>query len=444
MSITVNNAVPLYNTSVVWLVAVFFTPLILNFVAFQLPVDVALFNYVVAAIFILSSLGKPQQTDNSVIRFFVWICLLYLILGFINMVREGYGLLSFLARHYSIPVALGVVAFFLRTNPAQRKTIGLKFAYAMSVLFFLQLVFSIYESLLFSDYLVNSYDWNTANKTLEYFSALQLTDRLQIDFFFSQLNIPFQMTFSGMLGQHNHWGTQLPFYFLLFGYTYFATGKKYGYLLVLMVLVAIASLLNTSRFGMISIMVNGIFFFFILSAYSKNIKRLVGFFALAVLLYYLDVIIENITLYIALTDTFSARVDTWEVLGSIVFDRNVFSTLFGSPFKELQAISQMLDWEDYENLGFTLMFERGIPYAILFFIFLGMILKKSGGLSQPEKLLAWLLVTNMILVSLWSNVLFRFTSFGLVAVMLCIAFLQTGEQDAEQKAIPGEPSVGGI
>lgn len=444
MSITENRAVSSYHTSIVLLVAVFFTPLLLNIVAFQLPFDVVLLNYLFATIFILSSVRIPRQTDNTVIRFFVWICLIYIFLGFINLVRDGYGLLSFLGRHYSIPVAVGITAFFLRTNPTQRKAIGLKFVHAMSVLFLVQLVFSIYESLYFSNFLVNSYDWNTANKTLEYFPALELSDRLQIDFFFNQLNIPFQMTFSGMLGQHNHWGTQLPFYFLLFGYTYFATERKYKYFLILMGFITISSLLNTSRFGMIAIFVNAVFFFFILSTYSKNFKRFVGIVALLVLFYYLNVLIENIIIYIALTDTFSSRLDTWDVLGSIAFDRTLLSTLIGSPFKELQLISQKLDWVDYENLGFTLIFERGLPYAILFVGFLGLILKKAGNLNQPEKLMAWLLVTNIVIVSLWSNVLFRFTSFGLVAVLLCIAFLPTEGNDSEIKTIPKEFSRSGL
>ncbi|MDP1678354.1 MAG: hypothetical protein Q8L88_15965 [Bacteroidota bacterium] len=435
MSITENRALPSYHTSIVLLVAVFFTPLLLNIVAFQLPFDVVLLNYLFATIFILSSIRIPRQTDNTVIRFFVWICLIYIFMGFINLVRDGYGLLSFLGRHYSIPVALGIIAFFLRTNPTQRKAIELKFVYAMSVLFLVQLVFSIYESFYFSDFIVNSYDWNTANKTLEYFPALELSDRLQIDFFFNQLNIPFQMTFSGMLGQHNHWGTQLPFYFLLFGYTYFATERKNKYFLVLMGFVAVSSLLNTSRFGMIAIFVTGVFFFFILSTYSKNFKRFVGISVLAVLFFYINVIIENIIIYMALTDTFSTRIDTWDILGSIAFDRTILSTLFGSPFKELRLISQKLDWVDYENLGFTLIFERGLPYALLFVSFLGVILKNAGKLKQPEKLMVWLLVTNMILVSLWSNVLFRFTSFGLVAVMLCIAFLPTEEIESEVKTV---------
>lgn len=409
--------------SLTWLLAVFIGPLLLNLIAFQLPLDVVLINYGIAAMFLITSMLHARQSEHIVLRFFFWICVLFMIIGFLNLVREGYGLLSFLARHYGIPVALGIVAYCSRMSAENRRSISIKFTAGIGIFFLFQLGFSVYESLQSSDFLVNSYDWNTANKSLEYYSALELKERLQIDFFFNQLNVPFQMTFSGMLGQHNHWGTQLPFYFLLFGYTYFSTDRKHKYLLVLMGLVGVASLLNTSRFGMISILINGISFFFILSAFPRWVKQFIALFAVGVLLYYLDVIIENITIYIALTDTFSSRVDTWEVLGNIMFDRSFISSLFGSPFSELQYISQKLEWEDYENLGFTLIFERGVPYAMLFVAFVSTIVVKARSLRQPERMMIWLLVVNMILVSLWSNVLFRFTSFGFVALMLCLAFL---------------------
>jgi hypothetical protein len=413
--------------SLFWLAAVFLAPLLLNLIAYQLPVDVVPYNYLFAGGLILSTYSYNRINDNSVIRFFKLICYVFLIIGFINFFREGAGILMFLAKHYGVIVALGIVFYFERTKSEQVLDIGRRWGNIAIIMFFIQFIYSIYESSVATDFLVNSYDWNTTKFMQDYFPAADLVDRLQINYFFEKLNVPFHITFSGLLGQHNHWGTQLPFYFLLFGYLYFSipgNAKKY---LVCMFLVLIASVFNTSRFCIISIVVSFLVFFFVCSRFSSRTKKIVGILGIAALAISAQQIFETINTYIDATDTFTPRVNTWTVLLDFLFTRGTFSTLFGSTYAQIAVISQKLDWKDYENLGFTFSFERGMPFFFLFLVFLGFIIYRAQLLAPLQKTFARLLVINIILVSLWCNVLMRYSSFGLVAILLCLIFLPTGE-----------------
>jgi len=425
-----NFVIDIYKTQIpkYFIITVFIAPLCLNMVALKLPIDVVLLNYIFVLMLILTNIFHSRLRNNKVINFFKLVCLLYILIGIINVIRNGEGYMTFLARQYGIFVAIGIVGLFERIPQNKLSKFINMFGNFASIMFLFQLLFSVYESLVAKNFLVDSYDWNTT-KAIFFQAASSLSNRLQINYFFSNLNIPFNITFNGILGQHNHWGTQLPFYFLLFGYLYYLSDKRKKRFLFLMLLVSISSVLNTSRFAIFAIFLTGIVFFLIFSSFSSWLKTIIFFTILFLILIFINDIFYTINTYISKTDTFSDRIEVWAVLENFIFVRGIISLLLGSTFYSIHLMRQYLIWADFENLGFTLIFYSGIPFTILFISFLGNILHNVKLLEKKEKVLGWLLVFNIIMVSIWSDVIFRYSSFGLVAVILCGVFLPMEQGD---------------
>jgi hypothetical protein len=103
----------------------------------------------------------------------------------------------------------------------------------------------------------------------------------------------------------------------------------------------------------------------------------------------------------------------------MVLTRGPVDLLIGSPTSTITAIQRQFDWEDFENLALSMLMEKGLITFVVFMIMVIVIWRATKVLDPLSRTTLRMMVLCMVLVSLWSNVLLRATSFGVVALLLC-------------------------
>lgn len=410
-----------------------FLPLVLNALARILPFDVALGAALATGTVVAVAMRNDVRVPTSAERWLVAFGICFLIVGTVNYVREGRAFMVFLARHSGVFLALAITIYATHLDRDVRREVLRRVIRGMAFIFLMQCAFSVFESLSGEEYLVQSFDWNSSGSSFEQEASI-LEDRLQIGLISSQLTIPFKMTFTGMLGQHNHWGTQLPFYNLAFLWLLFQRPPPPWWVRVLPALTLVAAVLNTSRFAMLSILLTDIVFFATQAGVRRWIKRLIFGIPLGLILINAGDLIELGETYIDMTNTFQGRMDTWGGAWPMVLTRGPVDLLIGSPASTITAIQRQFDWEDFENLALSMLMEKGIISFMIFLIMLVKIWRATGDTDPLSRTTLRMMVVCMILVSLWSNVLLRATSFGVVALLLCGTVLpktQSGTSDPD-------------
>ena len=402
-------------------IALYF-PLFTNALYLFVPVEVVILNYLNVLVFfgiVLGTARKESATPRQrwltmLIRFSA----LFVGVGVLNHFIRGSGSLYFLARHYGFFISTGLLLYLSWMEEESLPPLYDKLVRLIGIIFLSQLLLSVVESLASKSVILESYDWNTTSIGRSDVIAAELSDRLQIGMIFENFRIPFKIPFSGMLGQHNHWGTQLPLYNLLFLLQALARPKERKFFIVLCCCVGFAILFNTSRFGILAVMITSIIVLLRYVQMPKGVKYALVLLPVGLVIYYLDDIIDALTLYFSLTDTFTLRWENWSTLWPYVWNRTPFSVLFGSPDQEIALIRAQLDWPDFESLFFQVVFEQGMVVLICFLGLLVYLWVKSGKNASLERLFTRLLVVNVILVSLWSNTLFRYSNYVFVALLV--------------------------
>jgi hypothetical protein len=397
---------------------VLFSPLVVNAAWRYLPGDVVVWNALAATALLASAFMKPVSWDSRLTRWLAAFVVCFLVVGLINFGREGRGLMVFIGRHSGAFMALALAAYISGLNESQRRGVLERIVPAMAIVFVFQLAYSMFESLAGEEYIIQSFDWNSSGSSYE-FDAPLLDDRLQIGLISSHLTIPFKMTFTGMLGQHNHWGTQLPFFNLTFMWYLFHRRERPWWLSVLPVLTFLAAVLNTSRFGIISILVTDIVFVLLHAKLRRGIKGMLIGIPIVLLLVNAREVIELGTTYVDMTNTFEGRLDTWGSAWPQVLTRGVFDFVMGSTASTIAGIQRQFEWADFENLALSMLMEKGAVTFVVFLVMTAMTWMAGAGNDPVSRTTFRLLVVCMVLVSIWSNVLLRSTSFGVVAVLMC-------------------------
>lgn len=252
--------------------------------------------------------------------------------------------------------------------------------------------------------------------------GLDFQRRLVFSLFTQDLGIlgDLKLPFSGLVGQHNYWGTQLPFYNLLFLYQYHVTGKRTW--LFLNVTIVVAVLLNTTRFAIGAVLITDLFFLvwdIRAKRWARRLLAVAMVIGFAFVWTVRDYLIQAWEAYFELTDTITVRSEIYQRTQDYFWSQDLPSMIVGNGTKRIGALARVLspDVGSFESLFFQLLMLSGVIGVVLVIILLIAGLKDSSRLSNIDKLTLRLLVLNMVLVSVTSNLVFAFFVFSIVTLL---------------------------
>ncbi|HUI30640.1 MAG TPA: hypothetical protein VLX91_10515 [Candidatus Acidoferrales bacterium] len=339
-----------------------------------------------------------------------------LILLFDRLVR-GPGTMFAIARSYGL-LSAALALFALSKLPkVSGKRVFDWLTIFCAVVFLIQLGVSIRQSVsgVSHDYLSNSYDWNGMDKRFkssdqQIYGPADVEDRLQLKVFAANVNVPFQIGFDGMLGASNHWGTQLPFYLLIFLYRITEAKPRRLFFLICSFLIIFAAFFNTTRFSILAVVVTLAVFGNYVMPGLRALKGIVLAAVLIFLYWYGVTLARAAAEYVSKTDTMTLRLQTWSVFGRFIFARDLLSILVGSTFDGLYRIRQLLQWPDTENEVLEILFDYGLVFLIYAFANVVFLVKKMRRMGHKESFFTKLILFDVFAVTIWSNVLFRYST----------------------------------
>lgn len=351
--------------------------------------------------------------------------LFLLFLCVIGGVRVTLGIVPFrdsLAIHIGLILA-GVIILYLSTFPQKaRVAIINNFVNLIAAGFVLQLLLSIYESMR-GEIIGVGVDWLVAGQSVA--DVIAAGDLYRVDILherfignavhpslsqllFSGLTIPF----SGLLGQHNYWGTQLPFLNLLFAMWYMETKNRY--LLILLVLVLFSIVMNTSRFGLGAILLTD--FILIRTSYPRYRYLMNLFMALLVGLAFLylfgkhdidEIEFQNVS-------TFLFRLVIWASLFIVISNFSLADFLFGiDPVQLKNTVTYSL-----ESQFFYLIFNWGVFGVFFVAILIYSLMQLYKRLHHLHRVMLLLVGVNAVFVSVLANQIFEYTTITIVMLIL--------------------------
>ncbi len=238
--------------------------------------------------------------------------------------------------------------------------------------FLIQLVLSVFESLAGS-YLVSGF--NAAAKSYQGPEDAYITRFIiPVPLFLNPFNY-LRFGLSGLLGQHNQWGLQLPIYNLIFLYGYLRSrNSRY---LMLMFLVIVAIILNTTRTSLVLIVISDVLlFFYLYVSTSKRSRMIIYIIAAVVLALTADKILLVFQAIVTKSDTLSIRLSiyqyAWYYLKAhfsdlvIGYDYHALGNLVTG---FLRSANYNVVLHGFENGFFDMTFVYGISGFMLFLLF---------------------------------------------------------------------------
>ena len=294
---------------------------------------------------------------------------------------------------------------------------------AVYYIFVIQFILSVFESLLGS-FLVA--DYNIANKN--YFAESDIFINrfiIPVPLFLNPFNY-LHFGLSGLLGQHNQWGMQLPVYNMIFLYAYLR--KKEKIYLTIMMLVIIAQVLNTTRTSLVLIVLSDLFMFFYLYVKkSKKSKWLIYFAAVSGILIFSDKIIALLQAIVTKSDTLTVRLSiyqyAWYYLKAhflellIGYDNRIIGNLVIG-FLRTAKYNAIL--RGFENGFFDMTFIYGIAGFFLFLCIvtttLMILWKNVYGKLLSILFILYVIIINMTLSDIFLPYAFPFTTLLLIII----------------------------
>jgi len=348
---------------------------------------------------------------------FIILNLCLILLGVLHVCNGESTLSMYLGGLQGIFLSLVIILYLSTFNNNENLLIFERIAFFVVIAFIAQFFLSFYESFT-GRIIAQGYDW--LNEATGYYNPLITSKRLILNIIGIDIAnaLSLNMPFSGLLGQHNYWGTQLPFYNLIFWTSYFSGRRNIYFLLLLFVL--LASVFNTSRFGIAAILVTDIF---LLAKFVVNKKYFLKIGCLLLLILtitsYWDILSIRAVGYFESTDTLSGRVVNYLFFISNLLDREIIEIILGSgPLGTNRFMVRTLGIPtsfESEFLG-TLITYGFIGFGFLIYFF-AIILIYSFRLPMINKELSLMLFFCMIMVSAISNLLFDYASYAFVTIM---------------------------
>lgn len=304
-------------------------------------------------------------------------------------------------------LSIGIIIFLSKFNKERLIRFIEESFFYIGIFFIIQLVLSAYESVL-NIYLVKEFNWALPDMYNSMVGNRFFLNIFGIDTSF--LNI-FLHPFSGILGQHNYWAYQLPFYNLIFLIIYQHSKKKY--FLVLIILVIIAALLNTTRAAILTIFVTNIIYFLYLKENKNNRFNILKWLIFILTAYIISKLAVNFLEYFERTDTLTIRFEWYNTFFQHIFTED-FPFLFGYGTPELDRIMNKLKAYNFESAFFSLLYTYGFMGLIIFLYLAVSIWRQAKRLSKPNNYFNYLLVMNIVGVSLTIGGVLNFFTFQFV------------------------------
>ncbi len=230
----------------------------------------------------------------------------------------------------------------------------------------------------------------------------------------------FRHPFSGLIGQHNYLGTQLPFYNLIFLIRYLQ--KREGKYLVLLILALLAVVLNTSRFGLVAFLLTylGIALFTIkLSGNKGAVIIALSTLFLSFIVLMLPLLVEGWMHYFQYQNTLAFRLARYPAfVRTFSLSRSV-SIFLGNSVSEVSdlIIRSQVGIKSFENQLLSTLYNYGLVGLVVSIFWLIALFKQFLRLPRIWKNIGYMLIINMIAVSLISDLLFRYSIFPFVTLL---------------------------
>ncbi|MCX6168364.1 MAG: hypothetical protein NTX65_03425 [Ignavibacteriales bacterium] len=312
--------------------------------------------------------------------------------------------------------SLALLLYF-STYSIEKKKIGIKYILlAVVPLFIIQLALSSWESHK-GVYIFGDNDWVN-----QLYIGLKIESRLIFSIVTKNLFIGqyFTLPFSGLLGQWNYWGTQLPIYNLIFWFLFLVYKKKIVALFLILTL--ISSILNTSRFGLIAIIITDLILYLKFGNKSKWVLAIGMIIFLGIIYINWESISVGWYLYIGGSDTLTTRFNLYNYFSEKLRFMNLQSFIIGVGTKEGSNLAFQISGNNnsFESEFFSKLFLTGIFGFTALIAFLFSFLKYFWKKNVLQKYFGILLLFNIVTVSIISNCIFNVYIFSFVTIIYIV------------------------
>jgi hypothetical protein len=358
-------------------------------------------------------LFKKNDIDRYFLKktalFFHLTLLLLAVITFLEFINRT-ELIIIIRESLPFILGLGIILFLASNKDEERIRVLERTFYFIGLFFLIQFILSAYESLL-NIYFVKEFNWALHDMYSSSVGRRFILNIFNIDTSFLDV---FYHPFSGILGQHNYWAYQLPFYNLIFLIMYHNTKGRYYFFLLVMVFLAI--LLNTTRAGIIAIAITDLFYILFLRKKNGSKNYTVILLAIIIAAYYFTNISLNILGYFQKTDTITIRVDWYSVFLKHIFSGD-FPFISGYGNSGLVSVMHKLRAYNFESAFFQIFYTHGlIAFSIFMALLIGIVLQ-GRNFSQLNKYFSYLLVFNIIGVSLTIGGILNYFTFQFVTII---------------------------
>ena len=384
-------------------------------------------------IFFRKKSSKLNTGISVVILRFNILYIVLILFTFLVHLTELYSEINIISL-YVLPFIISLSLILLFSYGKNKDTINIleQFFFIISVFFLIQFLFSFFES--YTGIFLREYGILT-EKNLGY-----ITPNTQNRYLLSiiNLNIGLKFPVGGLLGTHNYWGAQLPFYNIIFLCMYHK--KKNIYYLFLLILVFSASILNTSRFAISAILLtDSIYYLKFVQIRRKFIRNTIIFVIFIIILLNFYVLLSVFSIYFSKSNTLSGRIRD-QYLWITFFGKNIFNFIIGFGPNSSEVMSRIsYTGAVNESLFFIILYKYGIIGFSIFIWFILKMIRQGKSFFVFNKYISYFIVLNIILISLTVNNLFDIWVYPFVTILFIYNVLSNQEminyKNKEQKLI---------
>ncbi len=392
------------------LLAVLYFPIFGPIIVSPYNVRFYLLIYVSLIILLLLPKGDTDRYFLHKVALLFTFSILFMLLVTVLEVIHGTQFLLIIRQSLTYVIVIGIILFLSKYKKEALIKILERTFYFVGIMFILQFILSAYESMN-NIFLVNDYNWALSGLYVTSLDNRFILKIFDIDTGFLRV---FTHPFSGLLGQHNYWAVQLPFYNLIFLIMYHKTKMKYYLFLIILVFIAI--LLNTTRAGILIILMTDIFYVLYLNKRKIFTYYAVSFLTILLLVYVIPQLAVNFFQYFQQTDTLTGRIESYSIFYWNIFTGD-FPILFGYGSNQVIQIMNNLMEYNFESAFFTILYVNGLIGLALFMIFLVKIVTQGRKFSFINKYFSYLIVFNIVGISLTIQGVLGFYAFQFVALV---------------------------
>ncbi len=382
---------------------------------------------------------KSKNTQGTFVLYFV--CLALLLVNIVHFVSSS-GLQVFLHDSHSFVASILILLIVSQFNDRNQIYIFKVLFNYMGAMFFVLLLLSAFESYSGVYFGMGA----EAMEDLTVYAEDPLNVRFIGNAIYSDMSSMlgldmFSFCFTMMVGQHNQGGAMLVFYNLIFLFAYYA--KKETRYAILAGLLLLAVLLNTTRFAIAAIVITDFIFYVLVIKKWVHLQwevkaiyvfSCVSFAALLVLFFSTQDLPEVLSYFQATnTDTMNGRSIIYASVAEHFLDQDIYHILIGNSGESLKSaiIAVLGVIRNFESFIISVYYGYGLAGIIIIFYALYFFLKQGKALIEPYSYFWYLIIFNVIAISVISGLLFSYHIYPIV-VILCLYVLVKARQSANE------------